>query len=87
MMWKVLGVYGVNGELIQAVKSFCMDSKACDKVGRNEEDWFSVKDGLWQGCVMSPWLFNMFVDGVIRMVNVKSVGERSENVEWGWKGE
>jgi len=29
---------------------------------------FVVKMGLRQGCVMSPWLFNMFMDGVVREV-------------------
>ena len=26
-------------------------------------EWFSVKVGLRQGCVMSPWLLNLFMDG------------------------
>ena len=27
--------------------------------------------GLRQGCVMSPWLFNVYMDGVVREVNVR----------------
>ena len=26
-------------------------------------DWFPVNVGLRQGCVMSPWLFNVYMDG------------------------
>ena len=29
-------------------------------------DRFPVNEGLRQGCVMSPWLFNVYMDGVVR---------------------
>ena len=29
-------------------------------------EWFPVNVGLTQGCVMSPWLFNVYMDGVVR---------------------
>ena len=45
------------------------------RVGNQKSDSFQVKEGLRQGCVMSPWLFNVFMDGVVREVNIK-VGER-----------
>ena len=35
-------------------------------------------DGLRQGCVMSPWLFNLYMDGVVREVNVKVLGKGLE---------
>ena len=34
-------------------------------------EWFPVNVGLRQGCVMSPWLFNVYMDGVVREVNVR----------------
>ena len=37
-------------------------------------EWFPVRVGLRQGCVMSPWLFNLYIDGVIREVNARVLG-------------
>ena len=34
---------------------------------------FPVNVGFRQGCVMSPWLFNEFMDGVVREVNDRVV--------------
>ena len=36
------------------------------KSGKGDNKWFPVKVGLCQGCVMSPWLYNLFMDGVMR---------------------
>ena len=38
--------------------------------------WFPVIVELRHGCVMSPWLFNVYMDGVVREVNVTGI----------WKG-
>ena len=73
-MWNVLGLYGVDGKLLNAVKSLYDDSKACVRVGNEMSEWFSVRVGLRQGCVMSPWLFNLFIDGVVREVNARVLG-------------
>ena len=45
-------------------------------------EWFPVNVGLRQGCVMSPWLFNVYIDGVVREVNV--LGERVGAAECEW---
>jgi hypothetical protein len=72
-LWKVLRLYGVGGRLLNAVKSFYRNSRACVRVGNGESEWFAVNVGLRQGCVMSPWLFNMYMDGVVREVNVRGM--------------
>ena len=41
-------------------------------------EWFSVNPGLRQGCVMCPWLFNIYMDGVVRELNVRVLGKRLE---------
>ena len=71
----MLRVYGVGGKLLTAVQSFYVDSRACVRVGDDVSEWFPVNVGLRQGCVMSPWLFNVYMDGVVREVNVRVLGK------------
>ena len=33
-----------------------------------------MRMGLRQGCVMLPWLFNLYIDGVLREVNSPVLG-------------
>ena len=55
---------------------------------REEGEWFRVGVGLRQGCVMSPWLFIVFMDGVMKEVReaVGDVGatlwDARSNSEW-----
>ena len=37
---------------------------ACVKVGQSETEMFDVQKGVRQGCTLSPWLFNLFIDKV-----------------------
>ena len=73
-MWNVLRLYGTGGRLLREVKSLYVDSKACVRVGNEVIEWFPVKVGLRQGCVMLPWLFNLYIDGVVREVNARVLG-------------
>ena len=41
-MWHVLGMYGINGQLLKAVQSLYEKSEACVKVRREEGEWFEV---------------------------------------------
>ena len=70
-MWQMIRVYGVAGKLLKAVQSFYVDSRACVRVGNEVSEWFPVNVGLKQGSVMSPWLFNVYMYGVVREVNVR----------------
>ena len=58
-------------KLLKAVQSFYIDSIASVWVGNDVNEWFPVNVGLRLGCVMSPWLFNVYMDGVFLEVNVR----------------
>lgn len=65
-LWRVLEEYGIGGKLGEGIKAFYRNSRMCVRVGGGESEMFRVGRGLRQGCVMSPWLFNIFMDSVCR---------------------
>ena len=65
-LWQVLMIYGVGGRLLNGVKSMYVDSEACIRVNGEVSEWFKIESGVRQGCVMSPWLFNLYMDGVMK---------------------
>ena len=47
-------------------------------MGNYVSERFLVNVGLRQGCVMSPWLCNVYIDGVVQEVNVRMLGKGLE---------
>lgn len=80
----MLRICGIGGWLLRAVKTFYSNSRACVSVGKSESNCFKINVGLLLGCVRSLWLFNVYVDWVVREVNTEG---RSLNTSWcNWKG-
>ncbi|MEL7302040.1 MAG: reverse transcriptase domain-containing protein, partial [Pseudomonadota bacterium] len=69
---------GVGGCVLKGIQSFYAGSRACVRVGSEMSDSFEVNVGLRQGCVMSPWLFNVYMDGVVREVKMRTLGRGLE---------
>ncbi len=63
-------MYGVGGQLIEGIRSFYENVSASVRVNGELSESFKVEVGVRQGCVMSPWLFNIYVDGCITEMNV-----------------
>ena len=60
--------------------------KACVKVGNEVNEWFPLRVGLRQECVISPWLFNLYIDGVVREVNARVLGRGLKLIDGNDKG-
>ena len=44
-----------------------VNSLACVRVKRGESECFRVNSGARQGCIISPCLFNVYMDAVIKV--------------------
>ena len=77
-MWQMLRVYGVGGKLLKEPCSFYVDRSASVRVGMDVSEWFPINVGLRHGCLMSPWLFTVYMDGVVGEVNARVLGKGLE---------
>ena len=46
------------------------DQKPTVRPGHGTTDWFQIKKGVCQGCILSPCLFNLYVDYIMRNVRL-----------------
>ena len=69
LLWQVLARFGTPPQKIEVIRQFHDGMKACVRSddGRCSE-WFEVAQGLRQGCVLSPLLFNVFFAAILRIV-------------------
>ena len=37
-----------------------------DRIGHGTTDWFQIGKGVLQGCILSPCLFNLYTDYIMR---------------------
>ena len=65
-LWEALRQTQVGEGLVRAVQSLYMECEARVKVGEKQSEWFNVDQGVKQGCTLSPWLFNVLLDAIVK---------------------
>ena len=63
-LWKVLQEYGVNSQLLRAIKSFYCKLEVCVRVNGKQSKTFYMGVGLRQGCVLPPLLFIVYMNWI-----------------------
>ncbi|KAI8487026.1 hypothetical protein Bbelb_352860 [Branchiostoma belcheri] len=59
-------MYGLPDKVILAIKNIYADSKCCVRTDDGFSGWFEVVTGVRQGCVLSPILFAIAIDWVLK---------------------
>ena len=72
LLWEVLKRRAVNGSYVAAVKDMYRGARTCVRAEAGQMESFEVKVGVHQGSALSPYLFILILDellkGVIREV-------------------
>ena len=64
-LWKLLKICGIPDKLVNMIKTMYRNSK-CAVIDRIEtSQWFDVKSGVKQGCVISGLLFLIVMDWIM----------------------
>ena len=67
-LWKMLLKIGIPNKFVEIIKNI-YDKMECSIIAGGElRDWFPVNIGVRQGCSMSPYLFNIFLEYVMKGV-------------------
>ena len=69
LLWGKLIKLGISGRMLKALKSLYNEVKCAVRINGQISDWFDVKIGLKQGCILSPLLFNIFINDLAQTVN------------------
>src|ERR1700744_1841205 len=77
-LFEVLSEYGVDGFLLEAIKSLYVGRRAGVSLDGELSKSFEVGEGVRQGCCLSPLLFIIFMDKIIRRADVQGNVEVSE---------
>ena len=59
---------------MKAVQSLYENVECSLRVNGHQTEWFSVKRGLKQGCLLSPLLFNLFVNELVEKIKALGLG-------------
>ena len=54
--------YGIGGNIYSLIKSLYTKSSCAIKLNKNRTEFFQYQRGVRQGCILSPILFNLFLN-------------------------
>ena len=64
---------GISAKIVRLLQDLYKKTSSCVKLNNSISDYFDVSVGVRQGCVLSPILFNIYVDGIVKdILNVNT---------------
>src|SRR6218665_2515762 len=75
LLWKTLLEMGIPKYLIQLIKGLYEDQSAVIRTEFGDTDRFKIKKGVRQSCILSPFLFNLYAERIIRKAEMEEAKE------------
>ena len=65
-LWKILKEMGIPDHLTCLLRNLYAGQEATGRTGHGTTDWFQIGKGVRQGCILSPCLFNLYAENIMR---------------------
>ena len=65
-LWKILKEMGIPDHLTCLLRNLYASHEATVRTGHGTTDWFHIGKGVYQGCILSPCLFNLYAEYIMR---------------------
>ena len=65
-LWKILKEMEIPDHLICLLRNLHVGQEATVKTGHGKTDWFQIGKGVCQGYILSPCLFNIYTEYIMR---------------------
>ena len=65
-LWKILKEMGIPDHLICLLRNLYAGQEATVRTGHGTTDWVQTGKGVCQGCILSPCLFNLYAEYIMR---------------------
>ena len=65
-LWKILKKMVISDHLTCLLRNLYPGQEATVRTGRGTTDWFQIGKGVRQGCILSPCLFNLYAEYIMR---------------------
>ena len=65
-LWKILQEMGIPDHLTSLLRNLYASQEATVRTGHGTTDWFQIGKGVRQGCILSPCLFNLYTEYMMR---------------------
>ena len=65
-LWKILKEMRISDHLACLLRNLYAGQEATVRTGHGTTDWFQIGKGVHQGCILSPCLFNLHAEYIMR---------------------
>ena len=88
-LWKILKEMGVPDQLTCLLRNLYAGQKATVRTGHGTTGWFQIGKGVCRGCILSPCLFNLHAEYIMRnagleeaQAGIKIAGRHINNLRY-----
>ena len=70
-LWKILQDMGIPDHLTCLLRNLYADQEATVRTGHGTTNWLQIGKGVHQGCIWSPYLFNLYAEYIMRSTGLE----------------